>query len=62
MPEISGCSVCGADVHRHGFPRYIEWGGMRLAFCSFLCEYLWRSKRDATIIGAVSSPLSVTRH
>ena len=61
MPEITGCSSCGIDVNRHGLTRYLEWDGVRLAFCSFLCEFLWRRKRGIERSRTLSEPFS-TRH
>jgi len=49
MPETTNCSACGINVNRHGLPRYLEWDGARLAFCSFLCEFLWRRKRTRAL-------------
>jgi hypothetical protein len=61
MPEITGCESCGISVNHHGLTRYLEWDGVQLAFCSFLCEFLWRRKRDRahTLTGVASWPYSL---
>jgi hypothetical protein len=56
MPEITHCSVCDTNVNRHGLPRYLEWDDMRLAFCSFLCEFMWRRKQGVDRALAASEP------
>ena len=61
MPEI-GCSACGTDVNRYGLARFLEWDGVRHAFCSYLCEFFWRRRQRADndvvagVIGWPSAP------
>jgi hypothetical protein len=61
MPEITDCVSCGIDVQRHGFPRYLDWAGVRVAFCSYLCEFLWR-RRQALDRMAQKAPERLFRH
>jgi ribosomal protein L24E len=63
MPEIAECSSCGSNVDQHGLTRYLEWDGVRHAFCSFLCEFFWRRRRDPdhVLAGVASAPYSLSR-
>jgi len=47
MPEITGCSACGADENENGLARHLEWNGTPHAFCSYKCEFFWRRSQYA---------------
>jgi hypothetical protein len=56
MRERTGCAACGIDANKYGFPRTLNWDGVRFVFCSYLCEFLWRRKGLANkTLGPVAS-------
>jgi hypothetical protein len=61
MAELKGCAHCGKDVDQHGLGRLLEWDEASHAFCSYLCEFLWRRARHADQIraAAASGPFSM---
>jgi hypothetical protein len=52
MPEVTRCAHCGRDVDQHGLGRLLEWDVATHAFCSYLCEFLWRRARRADDLAA----------
>jgi hypothetical protein len=63
MPEYTGCAQCARDVDHHGLGRLLEWDGLSHAFCSYLCEFLWRRARhaDHVLTASASFPLRNTK-
>ena len=45
--ELYKCTQCGQDANQHGLIRFYEWNGIDHTFCSYGCEFFWRSAQYA---------------
>lgn len=45
--ELHKCTQCGEDANQYDLIRFYEWNGIEHTFCSYGCEFFWRSAQYA---------------